>query len=102
MDIPVLPLSRAYYAMFYVAEALLAQMGQSYNSHSAVISAFGKEFAKSGRLDAKFHRCLIDAQDVRNIGDYGVRTDVPEQQAISVCEWADEFIYTAEKYLSKP
>jgi len=33
--------SRAYYAMFYVAEALLAIMGQSYRKHSAAISAFG-------------------------------------------------------------
>jgi len=32
--------SRAYFAMFYVAEALLAQIGQSYSSHSAVIAAF--------------------------------------------------------------
>ncbi len=29
--------SRAYYAMFYIAEALLARIGQSYNKHSAVI-----------------------------------------------------------------
>jgi uncharacterized protein (UPF0332 family) len=93
--------SRAYYAMFYIAEALLAQMGQSYSSHSGVIAAFGKEFAKSGKLDAKFHRWLIDAGDVRNIGDYGVRLDVPEQQAVSVCEWAEEFIHAAEMYLSE-
>ncbi len=29
--------SRAYYAMFYVASAVLADLGQSYSSHSAVI-----------------------------------------------------------------
>ena len=48
--------SRAYYAMFYVASALLAVLGLSYSSHAAVISAFGREFAKSGKLDPKFHR----------------------------------------------
>ena len=31
--------SRAYYSMFYVAEALLAAQGESYSSHSAVIAA---------------------------------------------------------------
>ncbi len=61
--------SRAYYAMFYVAEALLVWIGQSYSSHSAVVAAFGKEFAKTGRLDAKFHRWLVDAADIRSIGD---------------------------------
>lgn len=36
--------SRAYYAMFYVAEALLLALGKSYSKHSAVISAFGREY----------------------------------------------------------
>jgi uncharacterized protein (UPF0332 family) len=31
---------RAYYAMFYIAEALLADLGQSYSRHSAVIAGF--------------------------------------------------------------
>jgi len=34
--------SRAYYAMFYIAEAMLMQLEHSYNKHSAVISAFGR------------------------------------------------------------
>ena len=45
--------SRAYYAMFYVAEALLSILGQSYRKHAAVIAAFGREYAKSGKLDPK-------------------------------------------------
>lgn len=40
--------SRAYYAMFYVAEALLLSRGLAYSRHSAVIAAFGREFAKGG------------------------------------------------------
>jgi len=48
--------SRAYYAAFYLAEVLLDALGLSYSSHRAVISAFGQEFAKTGRLDARFHR----------------------------------------------
>ena len=40
--------SRAYYAMFYVAEALLLEHGLSFSSHSAVSANFGKEFAKTG------------------------------------------------------
>jgi uncharacterized protein (UPF0332 family) len=46
-----------------------------------VISAFGREFSKPGLLDPKFHRWLIDAQDLRNIGDYGVGTRVPREKA---------------------
>jgi uncharacterized protein (UPF0332 family) len=91
--------SRAYYAMFYVASALLADLGQSYSSHAAVISAFGREFAKTGRLDSKYHRWLIDAQDLRNIGDYGVGSQVPKEYAETVCDWATQFISAAEGFL---
>ena len=93
--------SRAYYAMFYVAEALLAVIDQSYNKHSAVISAFGREYAKTGELDSKFHRWLLDAQDFRNIGDYGVDAHISEDDANMVCEWARDFIETAENFLSE-
>ena len=90
--------SRAYYSMFYVAEALLLGLGQSYSKHALVISAFGREFAKTERLDPKFHRWLIDAQDLRNVGDYGVQTHVPREKAEMVCAWAAELIEAAEQY----
>lgn len=54
--------SRAYYAMFYVAEALLSSLGQSYSTHGGVVGAFGREFAKRRKLDAKFHRWLSMAR----------------------------------------
>jgi len=91
--------SRAYYAMFYVAEAMLMRLGQSYNKHSAVISAFGREYAKTGLVDSKYHRWLIDAQDFRNIGDYGIETHISEDDAKSACQWASEFIKQAENIL---
>lgn len=93
--------SRAYYAMFYVAEALLLEIERSYSKHSSVISAFGREYSKTGTLDPKFHRWLLDAQDLRNVGDYGIHTHVPKEKAESVCAWAEEFIQAAEAYLSK-
>ena len=93
--------SRAYYAMFYAAEALLLEKGLSFSSHSAVIAAFGKEFAKSGALDPKFHRYLIDGQDLRNAGDYDVGTPVTEAQAKDVMAWANEFIAAAETFLKQ-
>ena len=92
--------SRAYYAMFYVAEALLLERDLSYSSHSAVIAAFGKEYAKSGVLDSKFHRYLIDAQDSRQAGDYGVGPAVSAAQAQKILDWTREFIAEAERFLS--
>jgi uncharacterized protein (UPF0332 family) len=92
--------SRAYYALFYAAEALLLDRNLTFSSHSAVIAAFGKEFAKTGLLDPKYHRYLLDAQDSRNVGDYGVGPGVTDGQAQEVLGGAREFITAVERYLS--
>jgi uncharacterized protein (UPF0332 family) len=52
--------SRAYYALFYTGEALLLSRDLSFSSHSAVIANFGKEFAKTGTLNSKFHNYLME------------------------------------------
>ena len=48
--------SRAYYTMFYIAEAFLEGEEKNFSSHSAVISAFGKDFAKTGKVPIELHR----------------------------------------------
>lgn len=40
--LPEFAASRAYYTMFYLAEAFLEGEGLSFSKHSAVISAFGR------------------------------------------------------------
>jgi uncharacterized protein (UPF0332 family) len=93
--------SRAYYAMFYTAEALLLQRGLSYSSHSAVIAAYGKEFSKTLELDPKFHKYLIGVQDYRNLGDYGFGVDVTAEQTKNAIAWAKEFQEAASNYLAR-
>lgn len=91
--------SRAYYAMFYIAEAFLEGEGLSFSKHSAVISAFGKEFARDGKSPHHFHRYLIEAQALRHSGDYGVRNAVEPDQAQEQIARAEEFLYFAEHTL---
>jgi len=88
--------SRAYYTMFYVAEAFLIGSGLAFSSHAAVISAFGREFAKPGRVPAKFHRYLMDAQDRRNQADYDIDPGITKAQAEEQISRAVEFIELAE------
>ena len=45
--------SRAYYSMFYIAQAFLLEEDLTFSSHSAVIGTFGRIFAKTERLPAK-------------------------------------------------
>ena len=92
--------SRLYYAMFYATEALLVERGLSFSSHAAVIAAFGREYAKTGILDPKFHRYLIDAQDLRNQGDYGIGAGVTSDQSEELLRWAQEFLAAVEALLA--
>lgn len=71
--------SRAYYTMFYIAEAFLEGEGMSFSRHSAVISAFGQYFARTNRVPIEFHRFLVEAQALRNAGDYGQLNQATEQ-----------------------
>jgi uncharacterized protein (UPF0332 family) len=89
--------SRAYFAMFYIAEAFLEGEGLSFSKHSAVISAFGREFAKSGRVPIDFHRYLMEAQELRNSGDYGVRSAVNYEQAREQILRAETFLELATR-----
>lgn len=93
--------SRAYYAMFYVAEALLLERGLAFSSHSAIIANFGKEFAKTGILNPKFHNYLTKSQDRRNIGDYAIGKHLTEEEVREMLTWAKEFLKAGENYLEQ-
>ena len=90
---------RAYYAMFYVAEALLSEKGLRFRKHGGVHAAFGEQFAKSGLLDPKFHRWLLDAFDKRIQGDYGTEASVTSEDVTQMIEQAREFLQEAPRYL---
>ena len=93
--------SRAYYSLFYTAEALLLSRGLSFSSHSAVVANFGKEFAKTGILNSRFHHYLTESQDRRNIGDYSVTAEVTREQVREMLDWAKEFLKAAENYFKQ-
>jgi len=93
--------SRAYYSMFYTAEALLLLRELSFSSHSAVIAAYGNEFSKTKELDPKFHKYLVAAQDFRSQGDYDYGPGVAESHAKNVIEWAAEFLVVAKDFINK-
>lgn len=88
--------SRAYYTMFYTIEALLLEKNLSFSSHTAVISAFGREFVKTGIIPQEFHRLLINAQDLRNTGDYGELNAVNPEQSQEQIDNAETLLQLIE------
>jgi uncharacterized protein (UPF0332 family) len=85
--------------MFYVAEAFLEGQGLSFSKHSAVISAFGREFVKLGKVPADYHQWLIKAQELRNTGDYGGLNAVTLEQAQEQIIYAQKFLILAENMM---
>ena len=53
---PEFSTGRAYYAMFYTAEALLDEKNLKYSKHGGVHGAFGQHYVKTGLFDPKYHR----------------------------------------------
>ena len=91
--------SRAYYAMFYAAEALLLQEGLSFSKHSAVISGFGERLVKPGKVDQEYHRYLREGFDARNVGDYDTGPGLSEDQSARQVQHAELFLELAGKLL---
>ena len=93
--------SRAYYTMFYIAEAFLWEKNLSFSSHAAVISAFGRDIVKAGIVPTEFHRYLITAQRKRTQADYGIEDDVQlsSEETQILIEQSRQFIEIAEMLL---
>lgn len=88
--------SRAYYSMFYLAEAMLLSEGLSFSKHSAVHSAFGERFVKTGKVPAEFQRFLINGMEIRHIGDYDTIV-FNAQESKEQIERAEKFLKFVEE-----
>jgi uncharacterized protein (UPF0332 family) len=84
--------SKIYYAMFYAAQALLKSEGIDVSKHSAVESAVGYYFVKTGRIDQKYHRMLINARKIREIADYDIDEEIVEPVASVKIEEGKAFV----------
>ncbi len=91
--------SRAYYAMFFVAEAALLSKGQSFSSHKGVISGFGEHFIKTGILPKRLGRDLNRAFGKRQLGDYEYTFVISQEEAKEILEDANFFVYEVVHYL---
>ena len=92
--------SRAYYAMFYAAEALHLHEGRAYSSHGAVIADFGRHFVKTDRMEKRLYRYLRKAFEDRQRCDYDATEVVTRHAAVKAIERAQEFVRVARESLA--
>ena len=89
--------SRAYYAMFYAARALLAERDLYPKTHRGVISQFGLIFVKAGQFDREIFDFFVRAQEDREEADYGVLVEIEEEEVKELLEGAEDFLRECER-----
>jgi uncharacterized protein (UPF0332 family) len=94
-------IGRAYYAMFYIAEALLNEKDLQFSKHGGVHGAFGEQFVKTGLFDTRYHRWLLAAFNRRITGDYGIEVVFTNQEVEEALQQAREFYQAARVYLAQ-
>ncbi len=92
--------SRAYYAAFYAARALLLQKGLTFRRHSGVIGAIHHHFVKPGYLSKEIGKALNWLFEVRSIGDYDVLTYLSRKEAEQALKAARAFVEAVKALLS--
>ena len=88
--------SRAYYAAFYAATAVLLCEESEFSKHSGVIASIHREFVKTGRLDKRYGKDLNWLFELRGIGDYGATVHVSRRDAEKAIRVAEEFLRAIE------
>jgi uncharacterized protein (UPF0332 family) len=93
--------SRAYYAVFHAACALLASIGRTVRTHDGLRAAIAQHFVKPGHLDARYGRLLARTAADRNDADYAVTTTFRAEDAQETLERATEFVEAVAAYLAR-
>lgn len=63
-------LSRAYYAMYHAALALLLTKGTAPMTHAGLLILLSKQFVLTGKLEKRYFDMLSEAKELRESGDY--------------------------------
>ena len=94
-------ISRTYYAMFYVVEALLLTKNIKFKSHRGVISGFGQHFIKTNIFPKEMSRQLRNAMDKRYEGDYEYTTIISKDEANELLKTGKSFVNKIINYLNE-
>jgi uncharacterized protein (UPF0332 family) len=91
--------SRAYYAAFHAAQAVLLTEGQHPHSHQGLLTLFSLLLVKTGKFEKKWGRLLANLKDDREAGDYEVFAWLDEETARRAVREAEEFVSEVQRYL---
>lgn len=94
-------INRAYYAIFYSANAALLTKGLERRKHSGVISAFREHLVKSGLIETEYSNIYGETLVVREDADYAVEIPVDADTARMAISQARRFVQRIKRYLNE-
>jgi len=89
-------ISRAYYAFFYAASAILIKKGYFAKTHKGVEILFEKKFIKTGEFPSGVGRWLARTRESREEADYDLWREYDKEQVKATINAAKEFVKTVE------
>jgi uncharacterized protein (UPF0332 family) len=92
-------ISRAYYAIFHAARAILLTKDIDPETHNGAISLFGLHFVKPGIIENKYGKIFNEAKDDRESGDYLVTRKFSKTEAQLRVNQATIFVSMAKMFL---
>jgi uncharacterized protein (UPF0332 family) len=95
-------MSRAYYAVFHAARALLLLEGIEPKTHPGVLRMLGEHLLRAGKLDAGFLALFTRLQAYRQASDYGYAFDVDATEVVREIESARTFVDRAAAAVGTP
>ena len=90
--------SRAYYAMFFAARALLSRRNIYPKTHRGLISQFGCKFVKNGGFQKEIFDILLRAYEDREEADYGILSEIDQKEAIIIIKGAWKFVEECKSF----
>jgi uncharacterized protein (UPF0332 family) len=84
--------SRAYYAAFHWAQALLLRKGLEPKTHRGVIQLVQLHYVEAGLLASDAAAALGQLETYRELSDYNAKADFDERRAASEIRRAESFI----------
>lgn len=93
--------SRAYFAMFYAAQAALLQETMSFSSKQGIRSAFIERFVESGRLPERAADALNLGAELQEVGDYSYEFAVSQEDAERILQEAEAFVNSLSRLVEQ-
>jgi len=94
--------SRAYYAVFHAARALLFSVGIEARTHKGIGSSIGEHFVRPGLLSVSMGRLVSRMQRDREDADYATGAVFTQEEAGQLIADAEAFLTEARRIIPAP